>query len=199
MQMSGEIEGIEVCGSQHPEVKGITCHLRQPNHPLHGRVLSWKERYDWPNEEFIAFSKPSSLDERRQIAGGLLNAARQSRRRSVGSSDTMDRLDGIDTAHGSMEPEFVEQTLALARELSLSMERWTVDDLWELLDARDVYTEHPKGMTGLLRRLQSEGVIVKVQMGSPDSHRQSSRTNASRLVQVYVSLIHPISSETDTV
>ena len=115
-------------------------------------------------------------------------------RRSVGSSSTVDRIEDIEKAHGSMEPEFVEAALRLGRDLSLSLPRWTVDDFWGILEARGLHTNHPKGMTGLLRRLISEGVIMKVSLDDPDHHRPSERTNFSRLVQVYLSLIHPDNS-----
>ena len=111
-------------------------------------------------------------------------------RSSVGSSNTGDRIEGITEAHGHMEPEFVEAAMRLGRQLSMSLKRWTVDDFWELLDARGFHTAHPKGMTGLLRRLQSERVIMKVGLEDLDHHRPSLRTNQSRLVQVYASLIH---------
>jgi len=75
--VSGEIEGVEVCGSQHPEVEGVTCAATTPNHSLHSRVVNWKERYDWENGEFVAPSKPSSLDERRQISSGMMQMAVQ--------------------------------------------------------------------------------------------------------------------------
>ncbi len=65
----------EVCGSQHPEVKRVTCAATTPNHPLHGMVVSWRERYDWPNEEFVSPSKSSNRDERREIAGGMRQMA----------------------------------------------------------------------------------------------------------------------------
>jgi hypothetical protein len=65
----------EICGSQHPEVEGIICAATTFNHPLHCKVVSWKERYDWPNEEFVAPSNPSSLDERRQISSGMRQMA----------------------------------------------------------------------------------------------------------------------------
>lgn len=188
----------KVCGASHP-VEAVTCVIpaRNPNHETHFANVGG-EQYFWENPSFVEpQDKPSQA--MRKIIGGHMDSLAAGVRKerstvdrssSTSSSTTVERLDGIEGAHGAMEEEFKTAAIGVAQELSRRLDRWTVDELWDELDSRQIFTDHPKGMTGLLRMMIGMGIIEPVPVGESDSHRSSRRTNASRTVQVYRSLLY---------
>ncbi len=121
------------------------------------------------------------------LGNGRRNVGVQS---SVQPDDPEERMEGADQAYQAIEPEFREAAMEGGRYLSRKLPRWTADDFWDWLDTNGHYTEHPKAMAGLLRSLIKEKVIEPVSEPDPDSHRPPRRSNKSRLLRVYRSLIY---------
>lgn len=113
-------------------------------------------------------------------------------RRSVGvlNDDPEARMEGAEAALNAAEPEFVSAAINGATALCMTLQRWTADDLWEWLDEHDYHTEHPKAMTGILRKIQGKEyrLIRPVDTNDPDAYRTPRRSNESRLLRVYESL-----------
>lgn len=183
----------ERCGAVSPTNVEVLCQApaTHPNHDHHF-AMHKGEPVEWKNPAYVPPPPKRDRRKEKEVKGQVADLAskiRSTTDRSTTSSDTVDRLDGMAQAEQAMEPGFREVAFEAARELSRTQSRWTVDELWDLLDGRGVYTDHPKGMAGLLRAMVSEGIIEPVPQSDPDSHRSSRRTNASRMVQVYESQI----------
>lgn len=123
--------------------------------------------------------------------------SRDTQRRSVGrssvtSSTAAERAPEAGKAGTAMEPEFVDEVLSATRwMLRFQHQRITVDEIWDWADSNEVYTEHPKGIrTRIIDALIREGSMEPVSDDDPDALRTSKRTNASRQVRVYRSLIY---------
>ena len=185
------------CGAQHPDVD-VRCSLPDEHnaHDTHQVRIIGGATYEWRNDDYRPPMTPKRLREMADLAREKLVEERAvDGRRNVGakSSVTQDdptgRSEGAERAHQALEPEFLTAALVGGRDLAKRLERWTSDQLWDWLDERGFYTEHPKAMRGILTRLIKDKVIAPVPDEDPDSHRPPARSNQSRLLRVYRSLI----------
>lgn len=107
-------------------------------------------------------------------------------RSSVAGDNPTARLAGSEQAGRAVEPEFVTAAYEAVVHVGRAQGRLTSDDIWDWLDEREHFTEHPKAIAALLRRFIKEKLIRPVPDGDPDSHRPSRRSNQSRTNRVYV-------------
>jgi hypothetical protein len=112
-------------------------------------------------------------------------------RRPVGRSSVLPRdvqaaEDGMQLAGGSVETEWIECAYEVVCSLrGKGVIRITADDIWDGTDQCGVFTEHPKGMAAVLRRMIKEGLLIPVSKEDPDDYRPSARSNDSRRLRVY--------------
>jgi hypothetical protein len=201
---------MTTCGSEHPDPskRGITCDLpTQPDHEWHqngygGSTIAWRNllydvaTFEIPPERQVPPTQQGinvALNGFAQRATRPDRAVRPTRptRRSVGRSSVLPRdvqaaEEGMQAASGALEDEWIECAYEVVSSLrSQGIIRITSDDIWDGTDQREVFTEHPKGMAGLLRRLIKDSVIRPVPKEDPDHNRPSIRSNDSRRLRVY--------------
>lgn len=173
-------------------------------HPEHLAVVG-ADTIRWENPDFTPPQKAEKTKKQRivdeirterdlaEIAGlvpvepkRLPSFVRHGRPSSVAPDDPRSRMEGSERATKALEPEFEAAALEAVRVVGKVKRRLTSDDLWDWLDANQHFTEHPKGMTGLLRRFVSMKLIEPVPDDMPDHQRPSRRSNKSRNNRVYI-------------
>lgn len=71
-----------------------------------------------------------------------------------------DQHDPVETAGRNADPEWVTTAHRVIQELADRGEHFTADDVWELLDARQVTPTHePRALGAVLRAAKSSGLI----------------------------------------
>jgi hypothetical protein len=199
---------MTICDSEHPEKPGVACDLPvEPDHPWHqngygGSAIGWKNllydvaTFEIPPERQVP---PSTQSRDAWMNGAARNASTADHaptpvrpvRRSVGRSSVLPRdvpaaEEGIQVAGQAVEPEWIECAYEVVYSLrGEGVRRITSDDIWYGTDQREVFTEHPKGMAAVLRRMIRDSLLSPVPKEDPDHNRPSVRSNDSRRLRVY--------------
>lgn len=199
---------MSLCNEQHPDAPVACVAPSGSNHDEHEGPGpdGWTT---WPNESYIRVvttdrrtttqrlhGMARAVEARGQTETLAAAIAEASQRRNVGVPSSVqhttaaERAAGARRATGAVEPEFFAAALEGGRDLCRHTRRITADDLWTWLDARGHRTAHPKAMRGILERLMKDEVMRKRRDDEEDHHRPPARSNQSRLLRVYESLIY---------
>lgn len=180
------------CGFPHPDNPALFCYFRGGDHSTH----QYLNGASVPNEDYKGSRDTRETGSTLTEAANKIRASNHAGPRPA--DDPAERMAGSERAFGAVEPEFIEAALGVIREICRSRHRFQSDDVWEVLDARGIHTEHRKAMTGILRRacgkkyrLCRQRVQGEVDFQRPPKFGFDGRkTNVSRSQAVYESLIY---------